>query len=1576
MDYTSAPNYLRAADLHNIGSGGTSFFDDPTVATGEAIDSTANFISKIPSFAISSVASGINSIYNSAVVAGNFFGVTDAQENNLAQTLGAYDTNLGQYYQDHQQAVDLSGFVATSFIPGIAGVKAVNAGQRLLAGALKSGGVAKGLAEATGLIPTLTAEGKSLAVVAGEALAKGQQTFTVMDTGVLKALAGGVGQAAIESVAFEAMVQATMFRSPILEGQDLKDIGSNLVTAGLFGGAVGGLFASAKVYGTVTSKMYEADATAFPAKVRTSAAGLEPTDRAVVALHDIQNAPIGADATLIEKKIVGAWQDVRKSVHSLVGREESGLGNILGDMLETAGPDQAANVLFGAKSITRVGEVLKPLEKDNSIAYVRIHGAEGVGDVKFAKDFSTLETLADTYGTKAAVDSAVARQNFAPTVLWNLMNSPNLQHIEARYVWAEKFAKYEPNMLVSVNDIPLQEGALKRGLEKIRIYEAPGDIRTVSASELQSEVLKNKQRVLDILGEAASDGFNFPETVKKAFRENPAYAETPKLSSAEIAKAANVTVKFSEGDTTASAFARQDAQAAFDSARQAGGKPVGAVSDLTYIPQHVQVIYDASRASHVNADVVSAMVHVAEQKKILGDKVARGTAAFFGPLEDRFVKVTEGEMATANRGGAGASLIASANGEAGTLAAKMEYIGKATAELIDQTKKTTLSYIESPALRLRGDQAGAIEFSAINDLRNSTIEHYVRNEAGDGLISMKVRDYLAKVKAGEKNVTVPTLQEGAPREIIIKNANARDAVFADIEANGNRISHENAFRMSEGTASEKSADRFYGWKPDPKSMPFFAFVKDASIPGKATGHTSMIHAATEKQLQDMIDIARSKTGFKIFTKKEGEDYFIAQKEYEFERTLHENYIDSGLKSAGVNNQFFPKSDPDSIVNEWLAAHSKRDAMLARDAVATRYANEFDQLDSLGKYYNDTASSQYGVTVKNIENTVKNPYNDYRKTALNISRIGEYPILSSVNRGLENAVSGAVQKLIDAWDTVKVVGDLGRVNALFKDAGINHSYGTAAEMMLANHIAAKPYLSNFVRGANTILANTFLRLDFLNPFSNAISAQVLLGAETSSQVRKAMRSMEQFSVEVPGTGERILAPGKLIARANAAFLKDTPEFDAWFKAQGFDLSIRQQLGQTLDAAAISGAESQSELTGRLGKMLAGAKALTDKGEQITGNRLSEHYNRWISSYVAKEIADVQITAGVMPAENLGVFVNTFVNRTQTNALASQRPLLFQGPVGQAIGLFQSFQFNTMQQVFRHIAEGSGKDAALAMGLQGTIFGLNGLPAFQFINQHIVGTASGNPNHTDAYSMLYGAAGKTAGDWLMYGIPSNMLQANLYSRGDINPRTLTVVPVNPNDIIAVSAFSKFAGNLKETLGKIAGGGDVWQSVLQGLEHNGLSRPLAGLAQTLQSAGPGGKVFSTTNSGDISATNDLLSIATLSRLAGGKPLDEALANDELARKMVYQAVDKERMKAATETFKTHVMGETATPEAVNKYLDAFVRSGGTAESFNKNMLNAITTANTPKANLIMQSLKGPYAEHMKLLMGGRVEGLDSSE
>ena len=347
---------------------------------------------------------------------------------------------------------------------------------------------------------------------------------------------------------------------------------------------------------------------------------------------------------------------------------------------------------------------------------------------------------------------------------------------------------------------------------------------------------------------------------------------------------------------------------------------------------------------------------------------------------------------------------------------------------------------------------------------------------------------------------------------------------------------------------------------------------------------------------------------------------------------------------------------------------------------------------------------------------------------------------------------------------------------------------------------------------------------------------------------------------------------------------------------------------------------------------------------------------------------------MEQEDVLPYINTAVNRTQGNFLASQRPGVFQGPIGQAIGLFQTYQFNLMQQLFRYVGEGQGKDAAMLLGLQGTIYGANGLPAFNAINQHILGTLSGNTNHTDAYSTIYGAAGKEAGDWLIYGLASNMLidpnlKMNLYSRGDINPRQLSIIPVLPSQTPIYSAYAKFFGALSDTIGKISGGGNVWNSLLQGIEHGSVNRPLTGIAQVLEGLGnPQGQSYSTSNKGDIIASNDLMSLANFARLAGAKPLDEAVAIDNAFRMSAYGLEDSAKRTELGEAIKTKVIAnQTPSIEEINDFATKYAAAGGQSQDFNKWYVGLFKEANSSQVNKIAANLKNPTAQNMQRIMGG---------
>lgn len=164
------------------------------------------------------------------------------------------------------------------------------------------------------------------------------------------------------------------------------------------------------------------------------------------------------------------------------------------------------------------------------------------------------------------------------------------------------------------------------------------------------------------------------------------------------------------------------------------------------------------------------------------------------------------------------------------------------------------------------------------------------------------------------------------------------------------------------------------------------------------------------------------------------------------------------------------------------------------------------------------------------------------------------------------------------------------------------------------------------------------------------------------------------------------------------------------------------------------------------------------------------------------------------------------------------------------------------------------------------------------------------------------------------------------------------------------------------------------MQGIEHNGLSRPLAGLAQVSQAAVNGGTAFSTSSKGTILGSNDLLSLATISRLAGGRPLDEAIVNDATYRTSVYAAVDTEKKKFLAETIKTQVIagGETTSEEYTN-FAGRYAELGGDSTRFNKYMMNQIMSANKPQAEKIIEQLKSPYSQNMQRIMGGKDYGAD---
>jgi len=429
----------------------------------------------------------------------------------------------------------------------------------------------------------------------------------------------------------------------------------------------------------------------------------------------------------------------------------------------------------------------------------------------------------------------------------------------------------------------------------------------------------------------------------------------------------------------------------------------------------------------------------------------------------------------------------------------------------------------------------------------------------------------------------------------------------------------------------------------------------------------------------------------------------------------------------------------------------------------------------------------------------------------------------------------------------------------------------------------------------------------------------------------------------------------------------------------------ELHAITDDLTLKGAESVQELNGMIGSAYNKLMKFMSGLRTVTGNKLAEEFTRFVAWDSIRQVTDLAVEQGVMNEATARAYMQTFVNRTQGNYLASQRPLMFSGPVGQAIGLFQTYQFNMAQQLLRHVADGDRKTAAMILGLQGTIYGMNGLPAFQAMNMHLIGNAACNKEHKDVFSVAFGTMNKDAAEWVMYGAASNMLglfhpdlKFNLYSRGDINPRNATIVPTSFEDVPIVSATSKIFNSVIETAGKLMDGGAPATTILQGIEHSGVNRSLMGLAQAAEAlSNPNYQGFSTTNAGNISAMVDLHSVATWGRFAGARPLDEAIAIDAGFRYNSYHAKDMANIKALGETVKTKVIGnQRLDPADVEVLAKEYVKNGGRQQNFNKFMTDIYKRANTSQANIIADNLKNPYSKQMQELMGGRMRDFTNSE
>lgn len=890
-----------------------------------------------------------------------------------------------------------------------------------------------------------------------------------------------------------------------------------------------------------------------------------------------------------------------------------------------------------------------------------------------------------------------------------------------------------------------------------------------------------------------------------------------------------------------------------------------------------------------------------------------------------------------------------------------QYTGQLTSNFVTERVSAVLSQLQSPAARvLQNADAAAEVATAVMKARTTVEDLALYINPFDGSTSLVD---LASKRALRPEKT-PSFAFSAP---LSEDAAAFLRTHQDLH--NTRIQQESVLLAAQGVQKNYPVDALYLPPIDTQRIPFFAYVKgrDGTIFGSSD--VGMITARTPEQLQKLAAKIEETTQYRVIYKKGNEDYFKAQGEYDFQRTLNTPAIQSDLRSKGLLGDYMPNMTPEAVVEDFVRYHQRMETKLVRDAVSSHYAQTFAELNDLSARYTQPQTSIMGGISKLFEKNVVDPFGDTLKTALNISKQAEFPIMQRANEFLDALGTRA-------WDSIApMVMDAkeGKItwqeaNNKLRQFGINPHYTDADAFAVAQTAPERNLMSGFIKKANMLVANGMLRLDFANSLLNMISTPILLGAEVQS-IRRSIQTDPEL-MKLFNSNLQLAAPGGAISVPNTSKLifqavknsmgEGSKELFDRYRAIGTVKGQAAIFHQMIDEISLV----PNIVPNKYGEIVNG---WVEKGAKLTFNTQAEDYTRFVTSDVMRQITDPVVRAGKMTEQEQNAFMTIFTNRVQGNYVASQRPIAFQGTLGSAIGLFQTYQFNLFQQLFRHIENRDMKTLAVMGGLQSSIFGLNGLPLFDALNTQIVGNASINAKHEDAYSYAVKAAGKDLGDWMMYGSASAMplfgeKSPALYTRGDINPRSAFILPTSPADVPAVGASIKLLESVIKTGSAIGNGASATQALLMGLEHNGVNRPLAGIAQVFSGR-------ATTSKGDlISASSDWNSLATFSRVIGAKPMDESIAMNTAFKQSAYQAVDKERIDKLGAVIKEKMRNnQPLTSDDFYDFQVKYAAKGGRIEGYTAAIQRWNKAANTSIINQVMQHNMTPRGQRMITVLGG---------
>lgn len=794
--------------------------------------------------------------------------------------------------------------------------------------------------------------------------------------------------------------------------------------------------------------------------------------------------------------------------------------------------------------------------------------------------------------------------------------------------------------------------------------------------------------------------------------------------------------------------------------------------------------------------------------------------------------------------------------------------------------------------------------------------------------------------------------------IPIKNQSVVDFWKAKVESNGMIVDGKRTAGAARGYASTLDPEVLYPGGLNTTKYKHRKYVVPLGEEVWSHNQKGIIGASSPAELAQKEAQVKQQFGnkVKIVSKEEMESQFAKNGEFLEEYSLSEYQVNRDLARRGVNWDVAPEANP-ALVSHYIRDMAKDWAGTVDNLTELKYAEEFASLQQM-----DDVSQQFGTLGAGRQELVDTPFREMQNIMLNRTNTESGKSWRDAQQAIDKTISKVFGGLTGALRGAEKSGNYEDMSKYMDHYGLPKVYsGQVGDMLRTSTQMSDQALKELVPKVNGIAATLMLRLDFVQPMVNALSMPIMSVPEMSALMKsvptlKAQQMRKGLQVTVPDTNYTMGTNMKLQMQAvKDFFTEDGKALLKKYYDEGIITNIVREMRQVADDITIDTSLATASIAAKV-----------DNAASKVVNKLARPAD-WAEDFVkfvAARQADLLMdAAGITDQSIRSATLRTYTTRVHGNYVSAQRPAVFQGFAGQAIGLFQTYQFNLIQSLLGKIGNKEVKAVGAMMGIQAGMFGVQSVPGFRALNDYI---ASNSDEGTDFYTGLADTTGQEESEWLLYGMSSNFTKPifgeglELYTRGDLNPRTPFLIPTSLAEVPIWSLSSKFVGSLLGAASDLSQGVDAGQVMADTLAHNGVNRPLAGVGAILSG------VRTTSNGSLIASLSDISWFAKAARVAGTKTLDESIAVQSFYRTKGYDAKRTEEIQDLGRGVKRMIQADQYDNETYTGFMQEYTARGGRAEKFNQWMHSQAIGASESSILKMYNSNDSTSGRYMQEVMG----------